>query len=66
MALIDYKLCAVCGGKVFYDANCCHSYPWMDYPDDNPAMYDQWESDGHKALCPSCFETHKVVVVERT
>jgi hypothetical protein len=62
MAYADYKHCAVCDRKVFYDADCCHSYPEFDEPG---GRYEQWEREGHAALCLDCLKAHKVVVVTR-
>jgi hypothetical protein len=33
MALVDYKLCNRCGAKTHYDANCYHTYPFVNYPE---------------------------------
>ena len=60
MALSDYHLCAVCGGKAFYDANI-----------EDPryvATYDPSEKYPPidiKALCPSCAETFEVIVRDK-
>lgn len=52
MALCDYHLCAVCGGKAFYDASCS-----------NDSYLDMVERGAVKALCYTCEQTHKIVVV---
>ena len=59
MALADYRLCDVCEGKVFYDANLNYEHlkapPWikLDYLGD-------WA-----VICTDCAKTHKCVVVPR-
>ena len=56
MALADYHLCAVCGGKAFYDADITDpSYV---------ATYDAREDVdpiGIKVLCSKCNKTHEVI-----
>jgi hypothetical protein len=61
MAYIDYKHCAVCEGKVFYDTDIHHTYPWSE----DPETAEKWQKDGHLALCPQCYKTHRLKVVER-
>lgn len=60
MAMSDYHLCDVCGGKAFYDANI----------DDRryTATWDPSETEkpiGIAVLCPKCNETHEAVVRPR-
>jgi hypothetical protein len=58
MALADYRLCDVCGGKAFYDANLNYDFsecnekgePRLDYLGD-------WA-----VLCIDCAKTHEVVI----
>ncbi len=58
MASADYRLCDVCDGKSFYDAN-------LDYPggcadlqfDPRPAGCGDWS-----VLCDRCAQTHETVV----
>lgn len=51
MALADYRLCDVCGGKAFYDAN-------LNYTDEGLDRLGDW-----KVICVECAKTHKTVVV---
>jgi len=69
MAFCDYHPCDLCGeNKTFYDAN-------MHYGHDASGIlvYGGYEDaagvmvGGHRAwaLCPSCLETHQIVIVPR-
>jgi hypothetical protein len=55
MALSDYRLCDVCGGKTFYDSNL--SYDFDEYPDNGLSGVGDWA-----VLCRDCAKTHQVVV----
>ena len=73
MAAADYRLCDVCGGKAFYDANL--NYRWADTDD-----LDDWgnkiEEDAFvrnrgyildhlgdwAVICTECAKTHRVVI----
>ena len=69
MALSDYRLCDVCGGKAFYDANLNYH---LDAPADSQfrvaGQPGQW---GHgldyvgdwAVLCDDCAKTHRCVIV---
>ena len=60
MAMSDYKLCDVCGGKAFYDANI------LD--DRYVATWDPSETAdpiGIAVLCPECNKTHVALVAPR-
>jgi hypothetical protein len=60
MAMCDYRLCDVCGGKAFYD---------VDIRDTRYiATYDPSEGVdpvGLAVLCSECNKTHKAIVVPR-
>jgi len=58
MALSDYRLCDVCGGKAFYDVN-------LNYDEDEVDKYGnpKLERVGDmKVICDSCAKTHEVVI----
>lgn len=65
MAYADYRLCDVCGGKTFYDAE-------LNYENtkDKEKMIRGWpgmklDSLGDWAvLCRDCAKTHKVEIVK--
>ena len=60
MALIDYALCNVCGGKAFYDANISDPRYCATY---DPT--EDFEPIGIAVLCPECNKTHKAIIVPR-
>ena len=48
MAMADYRLCDVCGGKVFYDANLNYDQgpdEWHDTPPFKEVGEPQYQSD---------------------
>lgn len=61
MALADYRLCDVCDGKVFYDANLNYDHSQCG-PDGAPKLdyLGDWA-----VICDDCAKTHKCVVVPR-
>ena len=69
MALADYRLCDVCGRKVFYDANL--NYEFSDR--DNPIPPEQSPRNGAgmkldylgdwAVICLTCAKTHECKVV---
>jgi hypothetical protein len=59
MAGADYFHCTVCGGKVFFDAK-------IDWTETYAAQDDAYmHGVSVVALCETCNQTHKIVVVER-
>lgn len=55
MAAADYRLCDVCGGKTFYDAELDYSGgPWGE----NLVGLGDWA-----VICEECAKTHKCIVV---
>lgn len=61
MAAADYKLCDVCNGKSFYDAN-------VDYEEPEPPKYE-WLPRGvgdWAVLCETCAETHVAVIMAKS
>lgn len=59
LAKADYRLCDVCNGKAFYDANL--NYEWL-VKDGKHTM--ELDSLGDWAvICARCAKTHKCVVV---
>ena len=76
MAYADYRLCDVCGGKAFYDANLNYEHgikdPDWEYPfrtagepqHDNPKYQMRLDYLGDWAvICSTCAATHKTVVM---
>ena len=74
MALADYRLCDVCGGKAFYDANLNYNFPdkngngsWGIPVEESDMVRDtdyRLDYVGDWAvICTDCAKTHKVVVV---
>jgi len=57
MALADYRLCDLCDGKVFYDANLNYTPTKEGYTLDH---LGDWA-----VICLDCAKTHKCVVVPR-
>lgn len=73
MAAADYRLCDVCGGKAFYDANL--NYQWADTDDlddwGNKIEEDDYVRDRGYVLeyvgdwaviCTECAKTHRVAI----
>lgn len=59
MAMADYYLCDVCGGKCFYDAN-------LNYERD--PVTDELKLDyvgQMAAICDECVKTHCILVTAR-
>lgn len=58
MAMADYRLCDVCSGKTFYDAN-------LDYQKPDAEHAHEWWLHGvgdWAVICTKCSETHEVIV----
>lgn len=62
MALADYYLCDVCGGKCFYDANLNYDYDNRDPVTHMPKL--DYVGD-MAAICNKCAETHEIIVREK-
>lgn len=62
MALADYRLCDVCGGKAFYDANLNYDFDNMDKEAHMPKLdyLGDWA-----VICEDCAKTHRCVVLPR-
>ena len=60
MAIADYKLCDVCQGKAFYDANITDP----NYTSTWDASED-WDGVELAVLCSRCKKTHKITIAER-
>ena len=64
MALSDYRLCDVCGAKVFYDATLNYGI--------QPAFSGQKQVDGvyldylgdWKVICADCSEQYQCVILD--
>lgn len=56
MALADYRLCDVCEGKTFYDAEL--DYDMRTHPDTGFARLGSWA-----VVCRDCSSKFKAVVV---
>ena len=77
MALADYRLCDVCGSKVFYDANLNYEQgksAWDNepIPKEEEARENGEQKDwGYRldylgdwaVICRDCAKTHKTVVI---
>ena len=57
MAAADYRLCDVCGGKAFYDADLYYPDEPNDAGEFLPGFVGAWA-----VLCDECAKTHEVVV----
>lgn len=79
MALADYKLCDVCGGKVFYDGNLdylfagSNDYSGNEITQDNCArVAGEAQPWGYKlqylgdwaVICEDCAKTHRTQIVK--
>jgi hypothetical protein len=62
MALVDYKLCDLCGRKAFYDANI-EDFRYVATYD--PKVAKSFAPIGIAVLCHECNLTHEVVIVPR-
>lgn len=62
MALSDYKLCDVCQGKAFYDANISDPRYCATW-DFEEAI--QTEPIGIAVLCSECNKTYECVIQKR-
>lgn len=67
MAMADYFLCSVCGGKCFYDANLNWQMSTMQDPiPDDEKVRGTWCRLDYcgdlAALCRDCAKTHQLVV----
>ncbi len=61
MAMADYQHCEKCGCKTFYDAH-------IDWATQNVAQSDYDDApadDAVMSLCPTCYETHQLVLQPR-
>jgi hypothetical protein len=71
MALSDYRLCDVCGGKAFYDANL--NYKEADVGDTvyrtaGARNYFSYALDmlgDWAVLCEKCAKTHRCAIVPK-
>ena len=61
MAAADYKLCDVCGGKAFYDANITDPHYTATWEGNEEA-----EPIGLAVLCVDCNKTHVAIVQPRS
>lgn len=58
MALADYRLCDVCGQKVFYDADLNYDYPNTNAKGDIKLDYlGDWA-----VICEECAKDHECVI----
>lgn len=58
MAIADYKLCDVCQGKAFYDANISDPNYTSTWDED-----EEWDRVELAVLCSRCKKTHKITIV---
>lgn len=61
MAMADYYLCDVCGGKAFYDSNLNYD---LDNIDPVTGKYPLEYVGDMAVICKMCAKTHRVVIVE--
>lgn len=63
MALGDYYLCDVCGGKAFYDANLSYDFD----REQAPVSYGCGMKLGYvgdmAVICDECAKTHTVAII---
>lgn len=69
MARSDYRLCDVCYGKAFYDANLDYERPSDDRPAyriaGQPSAFNSLGYVGDWAvLCTDCAKTHRTAIVK--
>lgn len=61
MAMSDYRLCDVCGGKAFYDARLNYGDRVDDEGEPVPDYVGSW-----RVVCDECFDKgYEAVVVRR-
>ena len=60
MAMCDYALCDVCGGKAFYDANISDPRYCATYDPTEDA-----DPIGIAVLCSECNKTHRTIIGPR-
>ena len=58
MALVDYRLCDVCGNKAFYDATL--HYDHKAYPNTGLFNVGAW-----KVICRECAKTHTITIAPK-
>lgn len=77
MAMADYRLCDVCGGKAFYDSNL--NYGDADRPSyriagkeqyDDPAINEKYGATldyvgDWAVICTNCSDKYETKIVER-
>lgn len=75
MAMSDYRLCDVCGGKAFYDASLNYETPTKDGKDTwgkimQPEDFVRGETyaldrvGDWKVICQECAKTHQAIIVK--
>lgn len=65
MAWIDYHHCAVCYGKVFYDADIIDPCYVATYAPHEVDEYFRTNPIGIAALCPECNRTYELIIRPR-
>ena len=67
MALCDYRLCDVCGGKAFYDANLAyeqgqHVKRWLRNGGQMMENTELGYVGDWAVICDRCAETHEICI----
>ncbi len=67
MAMADYKLCDVCGGKAFYDSRLNYEVSReqteVKQAGEGPCYYTLDYVGDWAVLCNDCSKTHKTAIV---
>jgi len=62
MAMADYRLCDLCGCKVFYDANLNYENEPSEYIRGD--TYSLENLGDWAVICRECAKVHEVIIVE--
>jgi len=70
MAYADYRLCDICGGKAFYDANLNYEFSTQKEPIPVEELitgksYGLDRLGDWVVICLDCAKTHKCIIVEK-
>ena len=69
MAAADYRLCDICGGKVFYDSNLNYEFDDLDYPEAKEVGikrgYNLDYLGDWAVLCNNCSKEYKTDIVKK-
>ena len=70
MAYADYRLCDICGGKAFYDANLNYEFGTHKEPIPVEELVENTNYGIDRlgdwaVICLDCANTHKCVIVKK-